>query len=165
MIDNDLNGKRVAYARAALIGMLASTPMTDRTKVNKTCVGATGLRVGRGDARGRGRPDGDRRLCAATRPVMCEHVKVPGGLAIICGGRRGRRPPCLHCGDPAEFECDGPPPEGSRRKTCDRPLCRRCRIHVPPDRDYCKAHREQAKLAGAQLRLFNEGDAYLRRVK
>ena len=62
-----------------------------------------------------------------------------------------------------EFECDGPPLNG-KRKTCDRPLCRRCRIHVPPNQDFCKDHRSQAQAAAAQLRLF-EGAASFERVK
>jgi hypothetical protein len=85
---------------------------------------------------------------------MCERVTMPGGgVAILCGGRRGRRPPCVHCGEPSAFECDGPPRD-RRRTTCDHPLCRRCRIHVPPNQDFCKDHRSAAQAAAAQLRLF-----------
>lgn len=95
---------------------------------------------------------------------MCERVTMPGGaMAIICGARHGRRPPCDDCGAPAEFECDGSPRRPGR-KTCDRPLCRRCRIHVPPNQDFCKDHRAQAHAAAAQLRLFG-GAASFERVK
>lgn len=74
---------------------------------------------------------------------MCERIAVPGGgFAIICGGHRGRRRRCIHCGDSAAVECD----------VCDVPLCRRCRIHVPPNQDYCRVHRADARVAAAQLR-------------
>jgi len=74
---------------------------------------------------------------------MCERVALPGGgFAIVCGGHRRRRKRCTHCPAWAEFECDA----------CDVPLCRRCRIHVPPDKDYCRAHRAAAHAAAAALR-------------
>ncbi len=95
---------------------------------------------------------------------MCERLRFPdGSMAIVCGARRGRRPPCVHCGQTSAYECDGPP-RNSKRKTCDRPLCRQCRIHVPPNQDFCKDHRIQAKDAAAQLRLF-EGAASFDGVK
>jgi hypothetical protein len=95
---------------------------------------------------------------------MCDRVAFPGGgVAIICGARHRRRPPCVHCGATSEFACDGPT-TSEKRVTCDRPLCRRCRIHVPPDQDFCKDHRGAAKLAAAQLRLF-DGAASFERVK
>jgi hypothetical protein len=79
---------------------------------------------------------------------MCERIAVPGGFAILCGVRR-RRKRCIGWADPgtacqkwAEFECDA----------CDAPLCRRCRIHVPPDKDFCRAHRAEARTAAAALR-------------
>jgi hypothetical protein len=76
--------------------------------------------------------------------MNCQRVALPGGgVAIVCGVRRGRRTSCVHCGQPAAYECD----------VCDRPLCRSCRIHVPPDQDFCKGHRKQAQAAAAQLRL------------
>lgn len=81
---------------------------------------------------------------------MCERVVLPGGVvAIVCGGHRQRRRRCIGWSDPgtacqkwAAFECDA----------CDVPLCRRCRIHVPPDKDYCRAHRAEARVAAAELR-------------
>jgi len=85
---------------------------------------------------------------------MCERVALPGGgFAIVCGTRRGRRSTCAHCGRPASLLCDGPARDGGVG-TCDRALCTHCRIHVPPDRDYCKGHREAARDAAAQLRHF-----------
>jgi hypothetical protein len=74
---------------------------------------------------------------------MCERVALPGGgVAIVCGGHRGRRTRCTHCREWAALECDA----------CDVPLCRRCRIHVPPDKDYCRAHRAEARAAATELR-------------
>jgi hypothetical protein len=74
---------------------------------------------------------------------MCERVALPGGgVAVVCGVRRERRKRCTHCREWAAYECDA----------CDVPLCRRCRIHVPPDRDYCRAHRAEARAAAANLR-------------
>jgi len=76
---------------------------------------------------------------------MCERVALPGGgFAIVCGGHHRRRKRCTHCRASAEFECDA----------CDAPLCRHCRIHVPPNKDFCKDHRADAKAAALQLRLF-----------
>lgn len=60
-----------------------------------------------------------------------------GTAAIVCS--RGRRRRCAICGEiGAEKLCDGPPPIGSKRKTCDRPLCSKCATHVPGhDLDFC----------------------------
>jgi hypothetical protein len=68
------------------------------------------------------------------------------GFAIVCGVRR-RRKRCTHCQAWAEYECDA----------CDTPLCPRCRIHVPPDHDYCRAHRIEAQAAAAELRRLGRG--------
>jgi hypothetical protein len=47
---------------------------------------------------------------------MCDRVPMPGGgVAIVCGGRHRRRPPCVHCGDASAFACDGPAPSERRR--------------------------------------------------
>jgi len=96
---------------------------------------------------------------------MCERLQFPNGsVAIVCGVRRRRRPPCA-CGAESKYECDGPRRHhAGRTKTCDRPLCGRCRIHVPPNQDFCKDHRAEAAFAAAQLRLF-DGAALFERVK
>lgn len=75
---------------------------------------------------------------------MCDRIEFgAGGHGFICGIRR-RKVKC-RCGLVAAWECDG----------CDRPLCGKCRIHVPPDKDFCKMRscREAAAAAAAQLRL------------
>lgn len=87
---------------------------------------------------------------------MCDPLRLPDGtVAIVCGVRKKRPPPCVHCGQPSVVECDGPPLVGTRG-TCDRSLCRRCGIHVPPNFDFCKDHRLQAMTAAGQLRLFKQ---------
>jgi hypothetical protein len=80
---------------------------------------------------------------------MCERVSLPNGtVAIVCGVRRHRKR-CTHCRDWAGFECDA----------CDVPLCRRCRIHVPPDKDFCRSHRAEARAAAAELRVGSTGNS------
>jgi len=90
---------------------------------------------------------------------MCERVTLPDGLgvAIVCGVRRPRSRPCAYCGHPSDSLCDGPRRHhAGKTATCDRALCRRCRIHVPPNQDFCREHRVEAAAAAAQLRLFAE---------
>jgi hypothetical protein len=69
--------------------------------------------------------------------VPCEWVKTPdGGLAVVCSP--GRRARCSACGElGATLLCDGPPPSGTRRKTCDARLCQSCATHTGRDRDLC----------------------------
>lgn len=89
---------------------------------------------------------------------MCERLHLPdGSVALVCGVRRARRRKCYWCGRAeADFACDGPRRHhAGKSKTCDRPLCGRCRIHVPPNQDFCKDHRHEAQAAAAQLRLFD----------
>ncbi len=66
--------------------------------------------------------------------MPCIPVKTPGGgIAIAC--TRGRRRTCAFCSAAAPLLCDGPPPAGSKRKTCDAPMCRQHAKHVGVDRD------------------------------
>lgn len=67
--------------------------------------------------------------------MTCETVKVDGTYAIVC--TRRRRQSCVNCGHAADLLCDGPAPAGSRRKTCDAPICPACAKHIGPDRDLC----------------------------
>lgn len=73
--------------------------------------------------------------------MACERV----GNAIVCG--RSSRKKLGKCGEcwvtDATQLCDGPHPT-TRGKTCDKPLCRGCALHVAPDRDYCKSHKDPA---------------------
>lgn len=87
--------------------------------------------------------------------MTCEFVKLADGTTmIVCNHARRRAKPCA-CGASSVVLCDGPRATGSG--TCDQPLCHRCRIHVPPNLDFCHDHRRQAALAAAQLRLLPEG--------
>ena len=91
--------------------------------------------------------------------MTCKVVKLPGGeTAIVCHGR-GRRPKRCACGGIAvalcDFEIDEPVirrgEQQRRKRTCDKPLCARCRVVVGKNVDYCRNHPAPA---GAQLALF-----------
>jgi hypothetical protein len=65
-----------------------------------------------------------------------------GGYAIVCGGHRGKLEYCQDCiaqgrKTPSTILCDGPAPEGSKQKTCDRRCCRAHATPIGPDRDLC----------------------------
>lgn len=82
--------------------------------------------------------------------MPCEKTDLGGGnFAITCS--RGQRTPACKtpgCGGRGQFLCDYPL-EGKRAgKTCDRPMCDRCRVSMGPGRDYCASHAAMAK-AGA----------------
>jgi len=79
--------------------------------------------------------------------VTCSAIQLPGGgTAIVC--QDGRRQPCRWCSSPATKLCDGPPPQGSRRKTCDAPMCVTHAEHVEgQDLDRCPDHRQGAAAA------------------
>lgn len=78
-------------------------------------------------------------------------VKLPGGgTAIVCVRGRAPTAACSVCGKKgADKLCDGSPPKGARRATCDVRLCARCARHVDPDKDYCPRH----PVAGEQTDL------------
>ncbi len=88
--------------------------------------------------------------------MICQHVQMPGGgTAIVCS--EGRRRRCSCCSGWSTKLCDGPPPAGSKRKTCDVPLCSGCARHVDgQDLDYCPTHAELAGGRG-QLQLEPRG--------
>ena len=79
---------------------------------------------------------------------MCRHVELPGGgFAIVCGrGTRQKR--CTHCGRPSDKLCDFPLSGKLAGKTCDRPICQKCAMHVDPDLDYCRPHAEMIERDG-----------------
>ncbi len=100
--------------------------------------------------------------------MPCHWVKIRDpktGEEFVAHINAGRTLPrkCAECGEMrADKLCDGPQAQGEllhssgsdEPKTCDRPICRRCAIHVPPDADYCRlpACRAAASAAGRQLR-------------
>ncbi len=72
--------------------------------------------------------------------MACEvHDDGKGGRFIVCSKTRpGSRTACPWCGKVGSpFLCDGEPPAGAHRKTCDAPMCGDCRTNVGPDRDFC----------------------------
>jgi hypothetical protein len=79
--------------------------------------------------------------------MQCRTVKLPGGVAILCG-RFPRQKACSvcrrHVGDKL---CDGAP---GTRETCDAPLCACCAVTRPDPRkkndtlDFCPRHASQA---------------------
>lgn len=83
--------------------------------------------------------------------MACETIKINGGAAIICGGRRRR---CYLCTDVSRYQCDFPigryksgKKKGSVR-TCDRHLCNFHAKHgVTNGVDFCPDHFPIAKAA------------------
>lgn len=76
--------------------------------------------------------------------MICEKIVFPDGVTGYVCKRGSRRPaaPCEVCGNrPHAKLCDGSPPKGARRKTCDRKLCEECAAHVKgADLDFCPDH-------------------------
>lgn len=59
-----------------------------------------------------------------------------GGVAILCGGRRGPKiERCIGCGKVSDLLCDGPGQAG--RKSCDAPICGGCAKSTGKNRDLC----------------------------
>lgn len=68
--------------------------------------------------------------------MTCETVKVPGGVAIVCGTRQRCK-----CGRKATLLCDWKVPT-RKSGTCDAPTCARCATSPAPDKDLCRKHAE-----------------------
>lgn len=80
---------------------------------------------------------------------------MPGAVFICRRGRAGRRPLCSVCKEREhDVLCDGKEPGAT--STCDEPLCKRCALHAPKDRDYCPRHANQARLQ-RQFSFTKEG--------
>lgn len=85
--------------------------------------------------------------------MPCDRMSIPGGVAVVCS-RGQKRSYCIVCASPATLLCDGPPPAGVKRKTCDAPLCRSHAKHVGPDRDLCPGcAAKRAEVEGEQLQM------------
>lgn len=100
--------------------------------------------------------------------MRCTPVQLPGGgHAIVCGSRRQPQPkPCVVCGKPAGFLCDGPPGGPSEGGTCDAPLCERCRSVQPDGQDWCPdcqaaADAPPQNACGGQWCAFVEAGAHV----
>ncbi len=73
--------------------------------------------------------------------MPCDFVKLPGGgTAIVCSrGHAVRRfsQKCAYCQNESSLLCDFKVGEG---KTCDKPICKRCSVHVGENLDHCRIH-------------------------
>ena len=77
--------------------------------------------------------------------MKCERVDLgKGSYAWIC--KRGVRARQCACGGVAVALCDGPV-MSRKSRTCDAPVCAKCRVHTAPDRDLCPAHASGDQLA------------------
>lgn len=86
-------------------------------------------------------------------PRRCLRMAVPGGggVAFVTVDVRART--CA-CGTKTTdyVLCDWPLTGKKIGKTCDAVLCKRCALHVGPNRDLCPAH-AHAEARGAELAL------------
>jgi hypothetical protein len=76
--------------------------------------------------------------------VGCRTVAIGPGVAILCD--RTRRESCSTpgCRGTSEALCDFSLTGSKAGKTCDKRLCRSCRVRQPgEDHDYCRAHAAQ----------------------
>lgn len=72
--------------------------------------------------------------------MPCQPISGPGGMTGFICSRGPRAKPCCICGKPSSRLCDFPLRGAKAGRTCDRPLCAGCAVHVGPDRDLCPAH-------------------------
>jgi len=71
---------------------------------------------------------------------------IPGGFVCSRGGRAAKAKPCVTCGAPSAFLCDGPKPAKSRKRspTCDAPICADHATEIGPDAHHCPTCAEAA---------------------
>ena len=67
--------------------------------------------------------------------MACERIAVPGGFAVVCDGRRGRRHRCVKCAGPVTLQCDGPRASGKR--DCDAYICAEHSRRYLVELDFC----------------------------
>jgi hypothetical protein len=71
--------------------------------------------------------------------MPCEWRRLADGTVVHIRTSASKAQACCACARRATLLCDGPPPPGAKRKTCDAPLCPEHAVHVGPDRDLCPA--------------------------
>ena len=78
--------------------------------------------------------------------MPCDFFRSPDGkmVGVICSRGRHEVKRCAYCGKPATILCDYPLPSG---KTCDRPMCNKCRTKIGPDLDVCRVHNNPSDIA------------------
>ena len=85
-------------------------------------------------------------------PMTFKMKEGPEVHAIVCS--RGKRHwfPCVVCGKPHTFLCDGKPGTWpnikSQSGTCSAPLCKWHTHHVAPNLDYCPRCRPTSAVQG-----------------
>ena len=84
--------------------------------------------------------------------MPCNVIRDTQGRAIGFACSRGRQKvtPCAQCGAPSTKLCDGLTSNITGNllqdtRTCDKPLCDKCAVHVEPDKDYCSEHKPKEK--------------------
>lgn len=67
-------------------------------------------------------------------------IPIDGGH--VCVRDRQPRKPCYLCGKRAGFLCDFElsVDTAGNSKTCDRPICGKCRHSIGPEKDLCPEH-------------------------
>jgi hypothetical protein len=70
--------------------------------------------------------------------MRCTRIAVPGGIGFVCSSREPRK--SCSCGRASTALCDYPLTGSKAGKTCDKPLCDRCRVRIGDNVDRCPAH-------------------------
>ena len=87
--------------------------------------------------------------------MSCEmHTMKDGTRLILCSRGRQERVKCAFCGRPATFYCDYSIGNG---KTCDKPICRKCRTAIGVELDVCPHHTKETGLFGDGAAMQFEG--------
>jgi hypothetical protein len=76
----------------------------------------------------------------------CHWMNI-NGTVVHLNMAKPRARKCSKCGRPSSKLCDfvvSPPEQITHKKTCDKPLCDVCAVHVPgEDIDYCQEHADK----------------------
>lgn len=66
-------------------------------------------------------------------------------IGVMCSHGHHEKRKCAFCGKPADYLCDYPIGDG---KTCDKPICKKCKTIVGDNLDYCPTHAKNEGLFG-----------------